>query len=117
MASVFEHEKEVVESLGMTSLHLAVPARTLPSTLLSPVPSGSGAAAETRVRALHTKGRRAALFTIIHLGIEVDDAEEQILSRPRSLEFIEDLQVYENQSVSDVRRAERPYDHLKEVIW
>jgi len=111
-----EHEKEAVESLGMTSFHLAVPARTLPSTLLDQFRREVGLLPKP-VYVHCTKGRRAALFTIIHLGIEVDDAEEQILNRLRSLEFIEDLEVYEEPIRIYVRRAEEPYDHLKEVIW
>ena len=58
-----EHEKEAVESLGMTSLHLAVPARTLPSTLLDQFRREVGLLPKPAY--VHcTKGRRAALFTI-----------------------------------------------------
>ena len=49
--------------------------------------------------------------------VEVGETEEQVLGRLRSLEFVDDLEVYEDPIRTYLRRAEEPYDHLKEVIW
>lgn len=111
-----EDEKGVVEALGMTSLHLAVPARTLPSDMLDQFRREVGLLPKP-VYVHCTKGRRAALFTIIHLGVEVDDAQEQILSRLRSTALFDNLDDYEELIRTYVQCAEEPYDHLKEVMW
>jgi hypothetical protein len=64
-----------------------------------------------------TKGARAALFSCIHLGIEVDEAEDAIMARIRDAGIVDDADAYEDLVRDYVRRARQPYARLEQVIW
>lgn len=109
-------EREAARSSGMTFLHIAVPARTVPSELLN-LFRQEASALPRRVFVHCTKGGRAALFTEIHLGLEVGATEDEIVSRIRGVEFFDEPDLYEDSIRKYIRLAREPYSRLEQVIW
>ena len=109
-------EQEVARSLELTLLHIAVPARTLPGELLDlfrrEVPS-----LPKRIFVHCTKGGRAALFTGIHLGLEVGASEDDIVARVRGVDFFDEPDKYDAPIRTYIKLAREPLSHLEEVIW
>jgi protein tyrosine phosphatase (PTP) superfamily phosphohydrolase (DUF442 family) len=108
-------EREAVRSSGMTFLNIPVPARTVPSELLN-LFRQEASTLPKRVYVHCTKGCRAALFTGVHLGLEVGATEDDIVSLIRGVEFFDEPDQYEESIRNYVRLAREPYNRLEQVM-
>ena len=108
-------EQAAVRSSGMTFLHIAVPARTVPSELLN-LFRQEVSTLPKRVFVHCTKGCRAAVFTGVHLGLEVGATEDEIVSRIRGVDFVDEPDLYEGSIRNYVRLAREPYSRLEQVM-
>ena len=108
-------EREAVRSSGMTFLHIAVPARTVPSELLN-LFRQEASTLPKRVYVHCTKGCRAALFTGVHLGLEVGATEDDIVTLIRGLEYFDEPDLYEDSIRNYVRLSREPYNRLEQVM-
>ncbi len=109
-------EREAARTAGMVFLHISVPARTIPSRLLD-LFRQEAPALPKRVLVHCTKGNRAAVFTGVHLGLEVGATEDEIMSRIRDVELFDEPEAYEDTIRNYIRLAHEPYERLEQVIW
>lgn len=109
-------ERRLLDQAHVTLLAIGVPARTVPAERLDQFRREVGALPKP-VFVHCTRGARAALFSCIHLGIEVDEAEDAIMARIRDAGVVDDADAYEDPVGDYVRRARQPYSRLEQVIW
>lgn len=109
-------EQRLLDRARVTLLAIGVPARTVPAEQIDQF-RREVAALPKPVFVHCTKGARAALFSCIHLGIEVDEAEDAIMARIRDAGVVDDADAYEDLVRDYVSRARQPYTRLEQVIW
>ena len=109
-------EREAVARSGMALLNIPVPARTFPGELLDlfrqEVPD-----LPKPIFVHCTRGVRAGLFSVVHLGLEVGASEDAIVARARGDGLFDEGDAYEDSIRAYVRLAREPYNNLAEVIW
>ena len=109
-------EREAALSARMEFLQISVPARTLPGEQLDIF--RRELAALPKPAYVHcTCGGRALLFGAVHLGLEVDEPEDAILTRIQGRDLIDDPTLYDRPIRDYVQRAREPYSRLEQVIW
>jgi len=109
-------EREAALSARMEFLQISVPARTLPGEQLDIF--RRELAALPKPAYVHcTCGGRALLFGAVHLGIEVDELEDAILTRIQGRDMTDDPALYDRTIREYVQRAREPFSRLEQVIW
>ena len=115
-AQTISNAFEVLRFCHCHFLHIPVPKRAVPGELLDEFRREVQALPKP-VYVHSTQGARAAVFTVLHLGLEVGATDEDVVSRLRRIGFFGKLAAQEEAIRAYVRAAREPYKRLEQVIW
>lgn len=109
-------EQEAARMLRMDFLNIGIPARTVSAERLD-VFRREVAGARKPAYGHCTCGGRAVVCSAVHLGLEVDEAEDAIMRRMRLGNLLQEPDLYEGRIRAYVQSAQGPYARLAQVIW
>lgn len=115
-AQTIANENEASQFCHCRFLHIPVPKRAVPTELLDEFRREVQALPKP-VYVHSTQGARAAVFTVLHLGLEVGASDEDVMCRLHGIDFFARLAPQEEAIRAYIKDAREPYKRLEQVIW